>query len=182
MDYGKLDWIEGTKNLPGIRRRVYYIAKRDITAWPAIDESAATAALRTMIAGDLTLEAAKTFMELDGVIKKMKVTSEVQGSPESASVLNKLSLVHPGTAEEAADFARQANRDDYIYIVQQQDGKFRVIGSENFRTTTKVSIDLGTEGDDSKGTTIEVECTDVCLPFYNGSILTADGDQNTPYV
>lgn len=182
MEYGKLDWVEGTKSLPGIRRRAFFIPKIQITAWPAVDESAATPALRTMIAGNFTLEALMTFFELDGVIKKMKVTSEPQGPPESSSLLNKLSLVHPGTAEEAADFARQANRDDYVYIVQQMDGKFRVIGSEHFRTTTKVSQDLGNEGDESKGTTIEVECTDSCLPFYNGSIMTADGDQNAPYV
>lgn len=178
MEYGKLDWVEGTKNLPGVRRRAFFIAKRDIDGWPALDESAATAALRTMLAGDFTLAAGKTFMELDGISKKTKVTSEPQGSPESASVLNKVSLVHPGSEEDAADFARQANRDDYVYIVQQQNGKYRVVGSEHFRTTTKVTQDLGTEGDDSKGTTIEVECTDICLPFYNGSILTGDGDQN----
>jgi hypothetical protein len=45
--------------------------------------------------------------------------------------------------------------------------------------STKVTLDVGGAPTSEKGTTIEVEATDVCpFPYYNGAIVTSDGDVN----
>ena len=51
--------------------------------------------------------------------------------------------MHPETDEEATGFARQANADDFVYLVQTRNGKFRVLGNESFRTDTKPKQDSG---------------------------------------
>lgn len=178
MNFENLKWQEGSKNLPGIRRTLYYISKQDITTWPTLNEDAVTAAERVTYSGSFTLADAKNFKTLDVVMRKSQPTSEAQGELEASSVLNKLSLMHAGTEEDAVDFQRQGNRDDIVYIFEDKNGKFRVVGSEHFRTSTRVNLDLGSEPSSEKGTTIEVEATDVCLPFYEGSIMTDEGDAN----
>ena len=58
--------------------------------------------------------------------------------------------------------------------------KYRVVGSPIFDNITKVSLNLGSEATSEKATTIEVEATDECLPFYTGKIVTSEGDMNAP--
>lgn len=178
MGYENLDWQEGTKNLPGFKKIGYYIDKKQIIGWPTLNEKATTAAERVTYAGKFTLAADAKFKKLVLIQRKGSLTSEPQGEGESASVLVKLSAKHAGTKEEAVDLQMQGIRDDLLYIVKDMDNKYRVIGSEDFRTSTKVNIDLGGDATSEKGTTIEAECTDVCMPFYDNEILTDAGDVN----
>jgi hypothetical protein len=113
---------------------------------------------------------------LKALSTKSSVTTETQGEYPSVTALNKVTLKYPGTDEEAAGFCRQAMADDMVYLVQQRNGKFRVIGSEEFESTTKPSQALGEGNTGEAGTTIEVEATDICpAPFYVGDIVTEDG-------
>ena len=180
FNYADLSWVKGTPNAPGIREKVYFIPKADITAWPAIAASPTTAAQSVTLAGDFTLASQKVFLELETNMDKSPVTSEPQGEDGSRTFLNKATFKFPGTTEEAAAFAKLANNDDLVIIVQTKiPNKFRVIGSELWVTRVNSSTALGAAPGDEVGTTIEVECTDVIpAPFYNGAIVTADGDQN----
>ena len=64
-----------------------------------------------------------------------------------------------------------------MYLVQQRNGKFRVIGCEEFETDTKPTQALGEGVTGEAGTTIEIEATDLCpAPFYPGKIEAEDGD------
>ena len=179
-DYSDLNWVRGTMNAPGIRGKVYFIPKNNITAWPAFAETPSTAAQAVTLAGDFTLADGKTFLELDVNMDKSPVTSEPQGEEDSRTFLNKATFKYPGTQEEAAAFAKMASNDDVVFILQSKyPNKFRVIGSEMWRTQVNTSLALGAAPADPIGTTIEVQCTDIVpVPFYNGAIVTADGDQN----
>lgn len=176
---GSLDWCSGQLTSPGIRLRVYYIPKRDIVLWPKLPapDSAEAAAL-AIYTGSFKLAAEPAtkwkFIRIDQ--KKSNPVSDPQGEPPFATYLDKGTFVHPGTGEQAAAFARQACNDDYVYLFEQIDGKFRVIGNEAYETATKVSTNLGQVGGTDKGTTIEASCTSECpLPFYTGEIITEEG-------
>ena len=79
--------------------------------------------------------------------------------------------------EEAAGFCRMAAADDLAFLVQQRNGKFRVLGSEEFETLVKPTTALGQGITGTAGTTLEIEATDVCpAPFYPGKIETEEGD------
>ena len=91
-------------------------------------------------------------------------------------------MKHAGTDEEAIALQRYGNRDDLVWLVQDMNNqkKYRVVGSPIFDNITKVSLNLGSEATSEKATTIEVEATDECLPFYTGKIVTSEGDMNAP--
>ena len=177
--YASLDFCEGSVVLPGIRKKAYYIPKRDIAAWPVLPKASAsgsTMASLPVYTGNFTLAADKTWLPLMTLDARNNVRTEATGEKPSRLNNNQATLVHPGTAEEAAGFAMQANNDDMVYLVQGRDGKFRVIGNEEFATDTQVGITLGEGVQGEAGTTLEVAVLDKApLPFYPGNIVTPDG-------
>ncbi len=177
--YSSLDFCEGSAVLPGIRKKAFYIPKRDITAWPTLPAPTSTGATMATLAvysGNFTLAADKSWLPLMTIDTRNNVRTEATGDKPSRLNNNQATLVHPGTAEEAAGFAMQANNDDFVFLVQGRDGKFRVIGNEEFATDTQVGIALGEGVQGEAGTTLEVSVLDKApLPFYPGNIVTPDG-------
>lgn len=178
--YNSLGWCKGKTVLPGIRTRVYYTKKSNIVTWPKLPGEVAEGKTMGVLAtytGNFVLAADKTWLNLDVLTAESPVTSESQGDMPARSFMNKVTLKHAGVEEEATGFARQANADDIVYLVQQRNGKFRVVGNEMFETDTKPSQELGASNTDKAGTSLAVEVTDVCpSPFYPGKIETEDGD------
>lgn len=175
--YSSLQYCKGKPMLPGIRSRLYFIPKRDIVKWPTLPDTAETemGELATY-EGDFTLASEAKWKFIDLVDNKGKIESESQGDKPARSFLNKTSVTHPETDEEATGFARQANSDDFVYLLQVRNGKFRVLGSEMFPTDTKPKQDSGEGVTGDFGTTLDIECTDVCpAPYYKGKIVTKDG-------
>jgi hypothetical protein len=179
--YNDMNWQGGQTNLPGLRKKIYYASLSVIKKWPVLLDSE-DPIINSTYTGSFEFETAAVFTSIDVIQRKNGLDSTPQGEKESTTVVNKLSVKHPGTGEEAVSFQKKANRDNLIFIVQDMGGKYRVVGSEIFETTTKVTINLGTDASSEKATSIEVEAIDSCLPFYTGSIITADGDVNPPVV
>lgn len=177
--YGDMGWQGGKTNLPGLKRIIYAISTDNIKKWPVLPDSD-VAAENSTYTGSFELVTDAVFSKITVIQRKNSLGSEPQGEKESTTVMNKLSVKHAGTDEEAVSFQKKANRDNLIFIVQDMGGKFRVVGSDMFETTTKVSINLGSDATSEKATSIEVEAVDSCLPFYKGNIMTADGDINPP--
>lgn len=175
--YNSLEFCKGKTVLPGIRSRVFYIPKRDIVTWPTLpDEAETNMSEIASYVGNFVLAADKKWRFIDLVDNKGKIECESQGDKPSRTFLNKISLLHPETDAEASGFARQANADDFVYLVQRRDGKFRVLGNKSFETDTKPKQDGGEGVSGESGTTLEIEVTDVCpAPYYPGNIDTEDG-------
>lgn len=177
--YHSLEWCQGKPILPGIRKRLYYTPKRTIVKFPTLPGTVAVAGKMGDLAtyeGDFVLTADTKWRYMDVLIGESPVTSDAQGDIPCVTSLNKATFKHPGTEEEATAFARQANNDDIVYLFQQKNGKFRVLGNEMYETVTKVKQELGSGATDKAGTTSEIEVTDLCpAPFYKGKILTEEG-------
>ncbi len=176
--YESLRFCQGTKVLPGIRQRVYTIAKRDILTWPTLPEatdSDVTLAKLGSYEGNFGLAADKKWKRVDLSYGKGNLECETQGDRPSRTFLNKLTLSYPGTSAQATGFCRIAVDDDMVFLVQQRDGQFRVLGSEEFETDVKPKLSTGEGTSTAGGTDIEIEATDVCpAPFYPGKIETED--------
>ncbi len=143
---------------------------------PDIDGAESMAALATY-EGDFVLAADKKWQYLEVLTTKSNITSDSQGEKPSKTILNKATLLYAGTDEEASGFCRQANNDEMIYLCQQRNGKFRVIGSEAYDPDTTISQTSGEGETGTAGTTLTAQCTDICpSPFYTGKIETEDGD------
>lgn len=177
--YDSLIHCKGETVLPGIRPRVWWIPKSQIIAWPTLDKPSDEGATMESIAtykGDFTLVADAKWLAIDILDTASNVTSASQGEKRSKTFINTLTMKYAGNNEKATGFARMVNSDDGVFVYQQRDGKFRVIGNEMFETNTNPGQDSGMAVTDASGTTMETTVTDVCpAPFYPGKLRTADG-------
>lgn len=171
-----LSWCEGTPVLPGIRRRLYYIAKSSIVKWPTLAKDENGRTTTATYQGNFTLSSDVTWKYIDVLSSKSQVQSEAQGEKPSQTQLNTLTAVHPGIGEEATAAAAYLNNNDNVFLFQDMNGLFRVIGSELYGTDTTVAQDLGQGPTGTASTTITCKASDVVpAPFYPGEILTEDG-------
>lgn len=177
--YDSLRFCKGKNTFPGIRPMVFFIPKSLIVKWPTLPDVDAEDATMESIAcydGDFVLAADAVFKTMDILSTASNVTSASQGEGASKSFLNSSTLKYAGTDEAATGFSRMANVDDLVYVVQQRDGKFRVIGNELMETNTNPSQDSGMNVTDAAGTTLEISVSDVCpAPFFKGKLKTSKG-------
>lgn len=180
-----LAWCQGRPELPGIKRRIYYISKYDIVKWPQLQHDTNGRLLSASYAGDFVLRADAKWKYIDVLADKSQLTSDPQGEYPSQTQLNKLVAVHPGVEAEASAAAAYLNNNDNVFLVEDMRGQYRVVGSDKWPTKTTVNQDLGQGTTGTTSTTINVEATDECpAPFYSGSIEVDEGTIDagtTPY-
>ena len=171
-----LAWCQGTPELPGIKRRGYYISKVQIVAWPSLTYDALGRLTSAAYTGSFVLAADATWKFIDILTDKSQLTSEAQGEFPSQTQLNKLVAVHPSVGVEASALSAYVNNNDCVYLVETVRGQFRVVGSEKWQVKSTVAQDLGQGATGTTSTTLNVEATDECpAPFYYGEIVTEDG-------
>ena len=176
--YDSLAFCAGETVLPGVRNKVWVSPKKNIVGWPVLPKTvSASMRERAIYQGDFVMASDAVFKRIDLSLNKGAINYETQGEKPSRTILNKGSFKHPYNDEDAAAFAAQAIADDLVFVVQQRDGKYRVLGNEMFETDVKVSGGTGEGTTGEVGTTIEVEVSDLCpAPFYVGMLVTEDGE------
>lgn len=177
LNYQSLKWPSGKNQLPGIKPKVFYIAKRDIVVFPKLAEtfSEAMGELVTYL-DSFQLAAGAYWKEISTLVDKSPLDGKGQGSKPSKTFLNQLVIAHEGVEEDASAFAMQANNDDFVYLVPTKNGKYRVIGNDMFQTDTAVEQKLGAEPTSEMGTMLTITCTDIAPGlYYVGEIVTEDG-------
>lgn len=178
--YDSVRFCDGTTVMPGIRRKAYFIQQDNIVKYPKLPKLSDKDVKMGMLAtydGDIVPAADATFKVIDLDDSASNVNCESQGEKPSKSFLNKATFKHPGKGEEATAFARLANGSNLLFIYQERDGAFRVIGNEMFSTNVKPAQESGAKETDASGTTFNIEVTDMCpAPFYKGIIKTDAGD------
>jgi hypothetical protein len=168
----------GTPELPGIRKRIYYISKDQIAEWPTyIRDYTNRRMKKAAYRGDFVLVADAKWKYIDVLPEKSQLTSEPQGELPSQTQLNKLVAVFPGVSPEASAAACYLNNSDNVFLVEDMKGFIRVVGCRKWLTKTTVSQDNGQGPTGTTSTTINVEAPDeVPSPFYMGIIETELGD------
>ena len=168
-----LDWCQGTPELPGIKRRIYYLAKSQIVKWPTLPVDENGRPTSAIYQGNFVLAADANWKHIDVLPDKCQVTSEAQGEVPSQTQLNNLTAGHPAVGPEASAAAAYINNTDNVFLVEDMRGKFRVIGSDKWNTKATVAQDLGQGATGTTSTTINAEASDVVpAPFYEGEIVT----------
>lgn len=171
-----LGWCQGTPELPGVKRRIYFIAKSFILGYPQLPRDELGRPTSAILTGDFVLMADATWKYIDILPDKSQLTSEAQGELPSQTQLNKLVAVHPGVGAEASAAAAYINNTDNVFIVEDMKGNFRVLGNDKWTTKATVAQDLGQGATGTTSTTINVEATDeVPAPFFVGTLETEDG-------
>ncbi len=172
----------GSVNPSGISDEVYFIPKQDIAAWPAISDDFDTAASNdayvqygTGTALSFTLKTGKKWTRLYTTQGKGKISHEYTGETDCKVPVNKATLSYPKITNEIRAFCKFASNGDFVFVIKH-DGKYYVIGHNDYRATVTPNGDSGDAAGSAKGITIEIECPDTTpLPTYVGEIVLTDG-------
>lgn len=178
--YGSISACPGKKSIAGLRRRLYYIEKSSIVTFPTLPDitgaSGQAMADLAKLTGNFTLAADKYFKHIDLKDEASNVTFEAVGEDGSQLFNNQASAIVTGMGDEVKGFCRQALNDDLVYVYQNRDGKFCVIGNEAFTCHTTPSGDTGTETTGAITTTLAIQCYDEApVPTYEGKMYIAEG-------
>lgn len=173
--YKSIEACPGKKNLPGIRRRLFFINKAAIAAFPKLPDlgakSAADMAQLAQYKDDFVLASDEFWKYIDLKDEASNVTYETVGEDGSKLVNNQANAIVSGQDDEVKGFARQALNDDIVYVYQDRAGKFCVLGNEMFKCHTSPSGDTGTEATGAVTTTFAIQCYDECpVPTYLGKL------------
>ena len=173
--YDSIEACPGQKTLPGIRRRLFYILKSWIAAFPTLSDADANGATMEKLAqlvGDFTLVADKFWKFIDLKDEASNVTFESVGEDGSKLFNNQANAIVTGMKDAVKGFARQVNNDDLVYLYQQRDGTFCLLGNEMFKTHTSPSGDTASEATGAITTTFAIQVYDECpVPTYKGKIM-----------
>lgn len=172
--YKSIEACPGKKSLPGIRRRLYYVEKAKIAKFPTLpaagDEGVSNMGDLAKYKGDFSLASDTFFKVIDLKDEASNVTFESVGK-DSKLFNNQANTIVAGQDDEVKGFARQALNDDIVYVYQQRDGKFCVLGNEMFSCHTSPSGDTAAEVTDAPTTTFAIQCYDECpVPTYTGKL------------
>lgn len=172
-----IGWCQGKPQLPGIRRKGYCVSKQDVVAFPQYERDENGRITSTILKGDIVLaaDAKVKYVEFDP--SRSQHTSDPQGEAPSQTQLNKLVLVCPGVDEDTSAASAFFNNNDLLWLFQDMDGRYRLLGNEKWPTKTTVGQDNGQGPTGQTATTINVEVTDeIVSPFYVGKLDTDEGE------
>ena len=142
-----LGWCQGTPELPGVKRRIYYLAKSEIVVFPQLPRDTLGRATSAVLDGSYTLAADAKWKYIDILPDKSQLTSEAQGELPSQTQLNKLTAVHPGVGAEASAAAAYINNSDNVFIVEDMKGNYRVLGNDKWNTKANMLVGYDQMGD-----------------------------------
>lgn len=181
--YQSIEQCDGSINTPGMARRLYYIAKRDIVTWPTIERPDSqvvglTAEKIVSYAENFVLVADAKWKSIDVIRDKSSFSSETQGEQHGKTFLNKAELIVAGSSYNVVANAALMANSNMVFLVQKADRKFIVIGCDFYDgAITSTGVVSGAAATDAHITTLSIEGADfVPLPFYPGTIETEAGD------
>ncbi|MFG6385440.1 MAG: hypothetical protein K1V80_03040 [Muribaculaceae bacterium] len=168
---------EGVPVTPGIKRSAYLIPVSSILGWPKLPVDEYGRPTSATYEGAFTLAEGEKFKRYDHLPSKAEFKSESQGEEPSKTFKVTTTIVHPGIGPEAAAAATTLINSRVIAIVEDMEGRYRVVGCEKYNgATVSPSRDNGQGATGSAGTTFALEADDAAdAPFYNGPIPTEDG-------
>ena len=176
-----MGWCPGRAVKPGIRRRVYGISADQIIGWPTIQRDTFGRVTSSIVKGNFSLVEDAVWAVFEHIPNKAEFKSETQGEYPSQTFKVTASIVHPGVDDAAATATAALLNSNCVFLVEDMDGNFRIIGSEDYDTVVTTSRDNGQGPTGTAGTTISIEASmDVDAAFYVGEIVTEEGTVQAP--
>lgn len=167
---------------PGLKRRVYYVRRDDIVFWGEIDKAHGDAAFRVRNAvvysgaGGFILAADVKWNYIDCIENKSALEIESQGTKEHPFFANKITLHLDNIDLNVSYLMRKFVADDFVFLVQDRNNRWRILGHPDLPTTIKVKGTSGDSYNSDHGATFEIEAIDYApAPFVVSDFNTTDG-------
>ncbi|MGV3588593.1 MAG: hypothetical protein ACO1OF_16425 [Adhaeribacter sp.] len=145
-------WEEGTDNMGGLHGEILCCPASDVEIIPA------PAADSQTVATDIKCKLGKKFTRIYFTLDTAKLDDTEVGERDCASFENSLEWFTPGTSDELLYLKRKLNNGGFIYIVEDNNGVKRIVGSKHYPAYREPgSVNSGAGPKDKRGATFKVK-------------------------
>lgn len=171
MNYEALDFTTGSKNIPGLKPVGYYGFTKEATTIPELPDSPTDMSAAGVITTNIVMAAGKTMYPMYGTLEKLNLRGEAQGERDSKSKVRTLTWKYPDVNADAIGFDIATNNENMFFIVEDHQGRFRMLGNKSIPAQVSAADDTGTASSDDKGYTYEISDFGIgAAPIYEGDI------------
>ena len=151
--FNQVAWPAGSDNMGGIATRAFFCPARSFTAWPGW-ESADSVVLDLSKATYLKDEG---FIEIYVTYNSGGISAEPVGDTDGVCSKQSGEFFHPGSTEEMARFARAVQNTPGVFVFQDTQGRYRVVGDVVNPAKVTAKHETGKKAEDRNGWTISFE-------------------------
>jgi hypothetical protein len=173
LNRSALQYQEGVCGAGGLQPIGYYGFIEDVDSFPTppkVADATDYGALAT-IAQNIVMKPGKTMYAMAGELETAGLEGETIGERGSQSKSVKLTWYLPSTEPANLGAARYFNNRRMFFIVREQNGQFRLVGSNRFPASVASTDTTGTAVADRRGVTLEITTYDCGpAPVYTGVI------------
>lgn len=174
FNFVNLEWLDGEKNMGGLKTIGYFAPIADIDNFPELPANPATPEDEVTLESvtGFTFLAGKFFRSLYSTQETSEIKDEPQGELDGQSFKQSAEIFYPGTKAAALAFAANVNNSNMVFVFEEASGgNRRVIGSRAFPAKCKPSFTTGKATADRKGMTLTITSYGYTpAPLYNGPI------------
>lgn len=142
----------GVDNMGGLSIDVYFAPAISIKGTPVFKSEDSV-----VLEGTYVLEGDAKFVHISASYKSSSLKSSPVGDVDSRCSKLEGDFFHPGASETAAKFARLVQNTPGVFIVRDNEGRYRVVGDPVNPATVTVEHNTGKSPEDRKGFTIKFE-------------------------
>lgn len=131
MNPSSVTYAKGRYNPAGITK-VYWALPEDIAIFPVLktpDDADATLSSLVTYATAIIMKAGKKFQEIYCTLEEGELKSTFAGNRDGKGKENMLEISFPGNDADFLGFEAYAANRDFIFLVKEKNGKYRVLGS-----------------------------------------------------
>lgn len=163
----------GIANMPGLGRIHYYTYLNDVLSIPKPLGFDLATSLEEMsvISSSIEMKPGKYMHPIYCTAETGGLKGESQGERDCKSVKRTATIHFPQLTAEVMGLSAAIINSDMLVLVKDRDGRFRMLGSEDYPAEIAPSDDTGTSSTDKKG--IDFVISDVGAgpaPIYEGDI------------
>lgn len=170
-------WPDGQENMGSLRRLAYYARLSDIDSLPAVPDldDATSFADAVTLDGNITFNSGAGWHKFYCTQDTGMLEDTIVGERDGKSYHSKIKLFHPGKRSELLGWQRVFANTDMVWLVQDAEGQYRVIGSDAFPAEVETAVNSIPETAEGRsGLTVEIGCASRGpAPIYSGVITLA---------
>lgn len=119
------------ENMGGITQKVFFGFHADVATWPTKPVAPATPEANAVLTGDLVMKPGKRMFEMYITDDTGEFSIEPVGEIDGKSFVEHLTIFHPGLRQKMLGFINAAKNDNLVFIVQDAEGQFFLMGDAN---------------------------------------------------
>lgn len=173
LDLGKTDLMSDGNNIGGNEQTIYIGISSDVATWATLPASPTDLDDVAVLENTFAFNVGKKFFTFYTTDESVELLNEEQGEVDGMSYKHIVNFFLPGAAKRLLGFLTKANNEQFVIIVKDTQGRYRVIGSEMFpaRKQAGGGITSGKVTGDRKGSDLSFySYGNTPAPIYEGTI------------